>query len=145
MGTLAIEFGEPEHGWLPVRLRLGEKEFDFAGSDVLNNPLEDLVDALYAVGCGSDASVWWFLEPGGYWFDLTPMGELVRLEVFLGESMSREDRKLQASYEGKAEEVLIPVCRAAQRVVSTGLRKPHWPPVDESRLKRVREVLRDKS
>lgn len=142
MSVLMFRLDEPRHGWLPVRLQMGSKEFEFAGSDVLNNPLEELVDALHAAASGREASVWWFLEPGGYWFDFGPSGDRIELRIYFGESISGADRRLEALLEGARADILLPFWRAVQRLTASPLNQPHWPPLSRTRLDQVRGLLR---
>ena len=145
MSTVVFHLGEPRHGWLQVRLKLGSKEFEFPCSDAVNNPLGDLVDALYATASGHEASVLWFLEPGGYWFDFGSTGDRVEVRIYLGESMTGADRQLEASLEGPRSDVLLPFLRSVQRLAASPLNQPHWPPLDRTRLDKVRELLRAES
>lgn len=55
--ALFVEFGQPEHGWLPVTFKMGEFELAFHASDVSVNPLDSLCEALAVVPAGDSAKV----------------------------------------------------------------------------------------
>ena len=40
--SISVELGQPEHGWLPVEIHYKDFHLNFAASDVLNNPTEEL-------------------------------------------------------------------------------------------------------
>lgn len=66
--AVELSFGEPEHGWMPVDLRIGEFTFRDQASNVLNDPLADFLE-LRAFVLGEMlghhlVSLW--LEPAAY-------------------------------------------------------------------------------
>lgn len=64
----------PKHGWLPVRLELDAFVIDCSASNVLNDPLAELVDAV--AFCSTPVvgryRVCLWLEPQGYAIDILP-------------------------------------------------------------------------
>lgn len=59
-----LQFGEPKHGWLPVRIELGDERYEFTASNVLNDPVYDLaVRGLHILRYSEAAVVSWWLEP----------------------------------------------------------------------------------
>jgi hypothetical protein len=44
-----LKLGTPSAGWLPITIRVGERVYETAASSVLNDPLDELVDAAVAL------------------------------------------------------------------------------------------------
>lgn len=64
MSDFEITFDVPSHGWLPVQLRIDGKQFEFAASDVLNDPVSEIANACVQLLCGStNLTTNWWLEP----------------------------------------------------------------------------------
>lgn len=138
-----MTLNEPVHGWVPVRAEFGRIALEFEASDVPNNPIESLVDALYAVCAGREAVVWWHLEPDGYYFKFYPAQELVTLRVLFSEnSLETRSREVHA-IEGTRQEVLLPIWRALRAFQSFSLSEPHWPPVRFGQLEDLKKPLTD--
>jgi hypothetical protein len=66
--TFSISIRNPRHGWCDVELCLGEHRFEWAVSDVANDPVQQLADlGLFAAGHDlGRTSVTFWLEPAGY-------------------------------------------------------------------------------
>jgi hypothetical protein len=67
--SIAIEFGIPDHGWLPVDLNYGDFHINFDASNVLNDPVNELCEVLSDLQYYKSGEVTWWLEPGAYFFD----------------------------------------------------------------------------
>ncbi len=52
MTDLKLKFEEPENGWVPVKLKYQREVIEFCGSDVSNNPIQDLSEALWKILSG---------------------------------------------------------------------------------------------
>ena len=73
--AIGLSLGRAHAGWLPVSLRLGDFNLHVEASNVLNDPLEELVD-LTAFARSSQSGfrrVCFWEEPGGYALDLQHM------------------------------------------------------------------------
>jgi hypothetical protein len=138
-----LSFKPPEHGWLPVRLISGAIQIDFLASGVPNDPIQELIDALGVALQNGAASVWWHLEPGGYYFDFSPCQKGVQLRVSLepGNDLTGPKREL-LNVVGTHKEVLLPIWRALRTFESFNAQEPHWPTVQFSQLHKLGEVLR---
>ncbi|HWY10528.1 MAG TPA: hypothetical protein VN026_04330 [Bacteroidia bacterium] len=69
--SISIIFGEPKHGWLPVGFRYDDFNIEFSASDVLNNPMEELYNAIK----NKTGQVTWWLEPFTYFFSFDNAGQ----------------------------------------------------------------------
>jgi hypothetical protein len=138
-----LSFEPPEHGWLPVRLTSEATKIDFVASDVPNDPIQELIDALGAALQNESASVWWHLEPSGYYFDFSPCQKGVQLRVSLepGNDLTGQKREL-LNVVGTHKEVLLPIWRALRTFESFNTHEPHWPVVQFNQLHKLGEVLR---
>jgi hypothetical protein len=66
--TLSIDVRNPRSGWIDVDLRLDERRFEMAVSDVANDPIRELAELALFIAKrephGARATFW--LEPAGY-------------------------------------------------------------------------------
>lgn len=83
---LSLSLGAVRHGWLEVRLAIGDFVFDDVASNVLNDPLAELVEVERFLVDASIASVrvclW--LEPDGYVVDFDRDDETSSVRVRVG-------------------------------------------------------------
>ena len=66
--SFAINIENPRRGWIDVALSLGEERFEFAASDVANDPVRQLAELALSIVRGEPSkvrAVFW-LEPSGY-------------------------------------------------------------------------------
>jgi hypothetical protein len=139
--TFRISLEKPEHGWVPVRVEIGAEVFEFDGSDVPNNSIQELVDALSKSARGLEATVWWHLEPDGYYFKLEPSARGMQFHLQFANGSKESTKTLCASAEGSREEILLPIWRSLRRFQSLGATEPHWPPVEFKALEGLKVLL----
>jgi hypothetical protein len=125
-----IEYEAPQHGWLPLKISIGEQSIDIDSSDVPNNPIQDLLEAIRLASQGEDSRVWWPLEPGGFVFDFRCLEHVICLQICLaGDEWGKRMREI-ASVEGTPQDILLPFWRFLREFQSHGFTEPHWPDVD---------------
>ena len=142
MSLLTLTFENPEHGRLPVKLVAGSSVVEFVASDVPDNPLQDLVDALYASSAGLSARVWWHLEPGGYYFDFSTTGNITELSVKFSENSDEERLVDILTISGSGKEVLLPIWRFLRQYETVNVEEPHWPVVNYGNFEEIKNILR---
>jgi len=138
MPPIGLRHDAPSHGWLTLRLTAGDKTVTIDASDVPNNPLQDLIAAIEAAATGTESSVWWHLEPDGYFTNFKPAGSEIHFSV---EFATRSEKRLAqcvVSVSGKREEVLLPFWRFLREFQSHSYQEPHWPSVDFSRMQAIK-------
>ena len=74
--SLEISLGTPHHGWLPVRIVLGDYQLFADASNVLNDPISELIELTMFVKKMSSSfrRVCFWLEPAGYAIDVKHTG-----------------------------------------------------------------------
>lgn len=145
MSLLNLTFGTPTHGWLPVRLEVGSSVVEFDASDVPNNPIQNLIEALENALDGSEAFVWWNQEPDGYYFKFLPSSEEIEFQVLFAVDSRINAQSEVAIVKGDKAQVLLPIWRALRKFESCHSVEPHWPPVDYSRLALIKEKLKGRN
>lgn len=139
---LDISHLPPAHGWLTVTFSTADAKVEVDASDVLNDPLQDLVAALNDVLCGRSARVTWFLEPGEFVLALDPMGEDVALRLISLEYLSDgKDGTVRLSATGSPAAILGPLCRLVQDVNAGSHPEDAWPRADLSGLEQIEQRL----
>jgi hypothetical protein len=142
MAPVRLKLGKPKNGWIEVHLSVGGKAIEFFGSDVPNNPLQELVDALVLSSRGLEASVWWHLEPDGYYFQFAPSGSDVELRVLFAPESKEGSQSEIVRVVASRESVLLPIWRALRSFQSQSPGEEDWPLVSAEGLESMREALR---
>jgi hypothetical protein len=138
-----VVIAEPRNGWVSVSLCIGSEELEFSASDVPNNPIEELIGAMLDVSVNREATVWWHLEPDGYYFELSPIQEQVQLRVLFAEHSRRDRRREVACIAGSKQDILLPLWRGLRQFQSFDVMEPHWPGVRYGALEEFGEQLRE--
>lgn len=141
MNNLRIHHEPPSHGWLPLRLAVGNRTIEIDASDVPNNPIQDLIEALGRAASGSEACVWWHLEPDGYFMHFKPIGSTVMLDLEFAPDSARSQASSVLSLLGDPAEVLLPFWRFIRAFQSHAYKTPHWPEVNYDQLIAIRQRI----
>jgi hypothetical protein len=142
MALFRIDYEAPQHGWLPLRLWSPEKVIAIDASDVPNNPVQELINALDRVSDGMEAAVWFNLEPAGYFLHFKRDNDQVSLRLDYAADGKKHLAASVFALEGSALDVLMPFWRFLRKFESHGYQEPHWPGVDYTRLPFIKARLR---
>jgi hypothetical protein len=138
MSRITVRHLPPKHGWLTFYVGVDEHTVEIDASDVPNNPIQNLLDAIRRVSQGENARVWWHLEPGWYVFDFEHRGhDLVFRIALVNDTISGYRETMVASIETTPSDVLLPLWRFLRRFQSEHHREPHWPEVDYRDIDRI--------
>jgi hypothetical protein len=124
-----IVLGNPEHGWLPVDFQSKEFLLDFAASDVLNDPTEELYNVVTKLGEKETRRITWWLEPAAYFFDFEKNGQTITLVISETNDLNNkncEEKKL-FRIEGNEKEILQPFRAVLKQFFSQTHDEKHWP------------------
>lgn len=125
-----------------MSIEIDDTRIEIDASDVPNNPIQELIDALDACVRGQAALVWWDLEPDGYFFHFEPIQGRIRLRIdFAPKSQTARSRETLA-LEDDAETVLLSFWRFLRNFQSGDYREPHWPEVDYRALDNVEQRIK---
>lgn len=117
---LKIEFEEPTHGWLPVKMTLNDIEECFKASDIPLNPISQLEDALFSAITGNGDEVWWHLEPGGYYLNIHRENHNYRLKLEYSPDSKKQSREDVFDITGSFKEIIVPIWRSLRSLQSMG-------------------------
>lgn len=127
MSSVSLSFTPPVCGWLPMRLVIGDTVLNLEPSDVPNNAIEELYDAVAATAAGGSGGVWWHEEPAGHWMELSTVAEdQVRLRVWFRTHDGDRPGHLVAECHGSRREVLLPLWRGLRQFTSFVLSEREW-------------------
>jgi hypothetical protein len=138
---IRIQHTPPSHGWLSLQLSVGDRHVSIDASDVPNNPVQELVDALDLAASGASAQVWWHLEPDGWFMSFEPDGDDVRLQLDFAPHSERSRAQPALRLRGPRAEILLPFWRFLRDFQSRAYPEPHWPAVDYRRMPAIKNRL----
>jgi len=127
--SISIAFGTPEHGWLPVSFRFQDFELNFAASDVLNDPIEELYNAITKLCENYTRQIIWWLEPAAYYFDLDKNGQEITLTISETDNIHYEktEKRVLQTIIGDENGILKPLVSALKDFCSQTYPENHWP------------------
>ena len=137
---LKIEFGLPEHGWLPIDLAFDDFHLPLIVSDVPVNPVDLLISSLRQVIKGIQTEVWLHLEPEGYYMELFKLHEEYRIITAFAKSDNSE-REVVHELNGDFESVILPFYRALKKFSTQLSDSLDWPKTDELELLKLTEII----
>lgn len=127
MSLVSLSFDYPTSGWLPMRLVIGDTVLNLEPSDVPNNAVEELYDALAATAAGRGGGVWWHEEPSGHWMELSATADdQVRLRLWFRAHADDLPGRLVAECQGSRRDVLLPLWRGLRQFASFELSERAW-------------------
>jgi hypothetical protein len=130
MNPFSLSFEPPRHGWLPVRVEGADQVIEFDASDVPNNPVADLCEALFLVTRGQAAAVLWHLEPDGYYLYLEPGARATAVRLTFAQNSVRAAEEPVLSITAPTNHVLLTLWRFLRRFETAAFTEPDWPPVN---------------
>ncbi len=125
--SILITFGEPKHGWLPVIFHHRKFHLDFEASDVLNDPTEELIEAI--TNQSGIKRVTWWLEPAAYYFEIEKNEQNVTLTIIETDDINNEsaEEKLLIKIIGSEKEIIEPILNSLKQFSSKEYEEIHWP------------------
>lgn len=141
MQSISIRYDPPVNGWLRIFLHIGVHHVVIDASDVPNNPVQELMDALDSIASGRKATVWWNLEPDGYFMHFEPKND--RINFFLEFSSNSDVRHSHpvVTAQGTAAEILLPFWRFLRDFQSRDYPEMHWPEVCCQRVSIIKDNI----
>ena len=141
MPIIALRYKPPSHGWLALTVAAADQTVVIDASDVPNNPVQDLVVAIEAAATGAESSVWWHLEPDGYFTTFKAQGQEIHFSIDFAARSDRRLTKPVLSVSGTKAEILLPFWRLLREFESRSYEDPNWPSVDFSRMQAIRSRI----
>lgn len=141
MENLKVKLGKPEHGWLPTSLWLNDKLLEFDASDVPVNPIDELLHVLLGVLQGYEGTVWWHLEPEGYYLHFEPKSEMVLLTL-----TSKENKNSQhkiAEMTATKRDVVLTFWAAIETLLAYEIGEYDWPKISAKSLNELEERVKE--
>ncbi len=124
---MKLKFGEPHHGWLPVKIEFEDCAYEFEASDVPVDPLERLIDALCVALAFREREVWWHLEPDGYYFNIAFANDVYSVTLSYAKGSKTKNKKHLCACKGSFPDIVLPIWRALREFYSHKYTEPHWP------------------
>jgi hypothetical protein len=140
--SIAINFGTPEHGWLPVDLSYLDYKINIDASDIHRNSLEQICDALLNLNADKKTNVTWFLEPAEIVFEFEKKATNYFLNIYECAEDENKPWELKKTISGGFAEIILPFIKS----VTTFYLQPHgehWPNIDKNKLTRLKSLTAD--
>ncbi len=140
----SIDFGTPDHGWLPLELVYGDFELKLDVSDVPVDPMVQLCDALIQLSKGIQTpdQIIWHLEPYCFYLQLKQSGDLYIVQISESENYEGPQNLIK-EFNGSFEAIILPLYRAFKKFCSYGYSKPHWEVLDAQRVGELSALVKN--
>lgn len=142
---IKCKFGVPHHGWLPVKVTVGDFYLEMEASDVPVNPINILISSLTRTLSGFESEVWWHLEPASYYFSFASEGEDNYKFTISFADVDSVSSKRQHIFEtsGNKNEIILPFWRAVKEFASHSYLEPHWPETYEGWIDQLTTMVKE--
>jgi hypothetical protein len=126
---ISVTFGIPKHGWLPVKFQDQDFQLDFDASDVLNDPIEELYDAITKIQDNECRQITWWLEPGAYFFDIEKQGRNITLIIRETVDLHNDkaEKEVIHTISGDDSRIIKPLQDALKTFCSFPYDEDQWP------------------
>ena len=125
---ISINFGIPEHGWLPVNFKYNAFDLNFDVSDALNNPLEELNYVVTKLKDNEQQRITWWLEPVAYFFDIKVKEGNYILNIIRTNDLHNEkgEQEVLITITGNEENIIEPFRIALRQFFTITYEEIHW-------------------
>jgi hypothetical protein len=137
---IELNFGNPEHGWLPVEFKYAEFELNFDASDVPKIPTDLLCECLVSILKGLETKMYWFLEPGHYLFEFVPNGKVIDL-LISASNASIAKHKGMYKITGSYDSIILPMYRTLKKFNTIEFNELDWEKIDRVKLDELTELI----
>lgn len=126
--SISIILRTPDYGWLPVTFRYQEFNLDFYASNVLNDPVEELLDIAYELKDKEKKRITWWREAPAYFFDVEKNGNSYCLTISETTDLLKKtaENKLILTITGTEKEIIEPLRVALQQFAELEYERSHW-------------------
>ncbi|MEE9362137.1 MAG: hypothetical protein V3U92_06015 [Cellulophaga sp.] len=143
---IKIEFGTPEHGWLPTTLNYKDYQLELEISDVPLDPMVQLCDALIQINKGikEPNRIIWHLEPYCYYLQLMIIEGQYKATILESDEFD-SPTKTTKEISGSFDEIILPLYRGLKTFWSQSFKKPHWDELDSKRIEELTDLIKIKN
>lgn len=140
-----IEFGNPDHGWLPIRFSHKDFSIELDVSDVPIDPIAQLCDTLIELfnGIIDPSLVVWHLEPYCYYLKLGRLDNEYIAEILESDDLN-SPIKPTIEIVGTFEEIILPLFEALKKFWSKSVNSPHWEEQDPKKIEKLTQLILEK-
>ncbi len=139
---ISIQFGIPEHGWLPTVFKYGDFELKLDISDVPLNPMTQLCDSLIQLlkGINQPEIIPWHLEPYCYYLRLNRADKNYNAIILESENL---DSPTKQTFEanGNFESIILPIYRSLKNFHSKAYHSPNWDMIESARIEELKLLI----
>lgn len=145
-GRIKIEFGIPEHGWLPIKLNYRDYQLELEISDVPLDPMVQLCDTLIQISKGikEPNRIIWHLEPYCYYLQLMITDGQYKATILESDELD-SPTKITKEIIGSFDEIVLPLYRGLKKFWSQSFKSPHWDELDSKRIEELTDLIKIKN
>lgn len=139
-----FDIGQPESGWVKIKLSIADFELEFFASNIPEDPLENLYESLIIL-CSSvktTCKISWHLEPNYYHFEIDKHTSNYTLKIKKSKN-EKSTEKLIIRVEGDYNELLKPIYRGLRKFGSFDINEKDWKKIPNSKMEKLKSVFKD--
>lgn len=108
---ISITLGTLDSGWLPVVFHYKDFQLDFHASNVINDPVDELIYAANKLQDNETKRITFWLGASAYYFDMTRNGDIYRLTVSYSDDLFDEAAEpiIMQTIQGHEDEIIKPL------------------------------------
>ncbi|MFC7356698.1 hypothetical protein ACFQO1_03290 [Jejudonia soesokkakensis] len=137
---IELNLGNPENGWLPIKLISNDFNLEFYASNIPENPTDKLCEALILALNGIESEICWNMEPDSYYFELKQSGKKINM-IISNSSGIAKNRKVIYELIGDFESIILPLYRSLKKFNTLEFNKTDWKKIDQTKLNKLTEIV----
>ncbi len=134
--NISIKFGKPEAGWLPIHFKTDDIDLEFEASNVMNDPLNEFIHAIFLLKSGLSSEVICWLEAPTYYFHFARTEDIYTLTISESDDYKSKKRTLHI-IKGDYDLIVKPFKEALLQFCDEKYEKRDWDIVSNKKVRKL--------
>jgi len=137
--------GQPENGWVKIKLGIEDFELEFFASNIPEDPLGKLYESLIILSSSVDTTckISWNLEPNYYHFEIDKQNSNYTLKIYKSKN-EKSTAEIIMKVDGDFNDILKPIYRGLRKFESFDINENDWKKIPNSKMEKLKSVFKDK-
>ena len=133
---MIVNFEEPKHNWIKVRLKRDDFNLEFHASAIPDNPVAELISSLLKISSGVSSTIVWHTEPEKYILSFEKQNEEYQLQIV--RYLDTKNQSLLFTSNGDFAKIIVPFYRAIKNLFSSAINEKDWPIQDIEKIEKLK-------
>ena len=139
---ISLEFGIPNHGWLPILFKFADFKLEIEISDIPLNPMTRLCDSLIQLlkGINQPEIIPWHLEPHCYYLQLKKTDTNYKVIILESKNLNSPTKSVFET-NGNFKTIILPIYRSLKKFYSKAYQPPDWERIETRKIEELKRLI----